>query len=466
MGATGESIRRLTREGCNPAWSPDGEEIAYTTECFESPLARASTSSLWIAPAAGGEPRRIYAGDAVQARFSPNGQRLAFWGVREGSGERDIWTVDVNGGEPILVTEQGPVDWNPVWSPDGRFLYYSSDRDGNMNLWRIPIDQKTGAPRGRPQPVTTGVGAWSQNASLSSDGRHIAYSSKLFSENLQKVSFDPATGRATGEPQWISRGSISLNDCSPSADEQWIVCQMAGKQEDIAIMRADGSERRQLTDDPYKDRGPRWLPGGDEIVFYSDRSGSYEIWAINEDGSGLRQLTDTPGMSTIWPVLSPDGKRLLYQNLRTNEAQIKDFAPASSRSQTDRPQPETIETGNTDRWLGPLSWSPDGRVLAGLIIDPNGRMDGIGTYDLTSGSYVELAAEGGTPVWLSDSRRVVYPEGSVIRLMDVRTGESHPILSVAPDSIETYSLQLSTDDRTIYFTRDASASDIWLLTLE
>ena len=461
MGATGESIRRLTREGCNPAWSPDGGEIAYTTECFTSPLARASTSELWIVPLAGGEPRRVYDGDAVQATFSPDGQRLAFWGVRTGSGERDIWTIGVDGGEPIAVTEQGPVDWNPVWSPDGRFLYYSSDRDGNMNLWRIPIDQTTGEPRGRPQPVTTGVGAWSQHLSLSSDGRHIAYASKLFSQNPQKVPFEPSTGVVTGQPQWISRGSISLETCSPSADEQWLVCQMMGKQEDIAVIRADGSERRQLTDDPYKDRHPRWVPGGDEIVFYSDRSGSYEIWAINGDGSGLRQLTDTPGVSTIWPLVSPDGTRLLYQNLRTNEVQIADMAQPPDRS-----QPETIVTGTSDRWLGVSSWSPDGRVLAGLLLDPNGRMQGVGTYDLTSGRYLELSPEGGFPSWLGDGRRLVYPDGGAIRIMDATTGESRPILSVAPDSIDEYSLQISSDNRTLYFSRTVTESDVWLITLE
>ena len=47
-----------------------------------------------------------------------------------------------------------PVDWNPVWSPDGRFLFFSSDRGGSMNLWRVPIDERTGATLGPPEALS------------------------------------------------------------------------------------------------------------------------------------------------------------------------------------------------------------------------------------------------------------------------------------------------------------------------
>ena len=56
------------------------------------------------------------------------------------------------GGARVPVTKDAAVDWSPVWSPDGRFIYFSSDRGGAMNLWRIDVDQSTGraeAPRSR-----------------------------------------------------------------------------------------------------------------------------------------------------------------------------------------------------------------------------------------------------------------------------------------------------------------------------
>ena len=60
MGATGESVRRLTDFGDNPSWSPDGREIVFATEGLSDPHAREKQSELWIVAAAGGSPRRVY----------------------------------------------------------------------------------------------------------------------------------------------------------------------------------------------------------------------------------------------------------------------------------------------------------------------------------------------------------------------------------------------------------------------
>jgi TolB protein len=71
------------------------------------------------------ERRLIPTGDAVQPNWSPNGHRVAYWGVHKG-GQRDIWTVSASGGEPVAVTDDREVDWNPVWSRDGKHLYFSA----------------------------------------------------------------------------------------------------------------------------------------------------------------------------------------------------------------------------------------------------------------------------------------------------------------------------------------------------
>src|SRR4030095_2033189 len=91
----------------------------------------------------------------------------------------------------------------------------------------------------------------------------------------------------------------------PSPDGDWLAYYSLGKQEDIFIIRTDGTGMRQLTDDTFKDREPRWSPDGKRIAFTSNRSGSSEIWAINRDGSGLQQLTQMAGAPH--PAWSPDG---------------------------------------------------------------------------------------------------------------------------------------------------------------
>ena len=86
MGATGESVRRLTDEGHNPAWSPDGREVAYSTERLQTfwPYGRSGHGSLWSVSVATGEKLRLTpeGQDGVQPSWSPHGQRIAFWGLR------------------------------------------------------------------------------------------------------------------------------------------------------------------------------------------------------------------------------------------------------------------------------------------------------------------------------------------------------------------------------------------------
>ena len=79
--------------------------------------------------------------------------------LEQHGGQRDLYTVATAGGQRVAVTNDAAIDWSPVWSPDGRFIYFSSDRGGAMNLWRIAVDGRAGARTGAPEPVTAGVQA-------------------------------------------------------------------------------------------------------------------------------------------------------------------------------------------------------------------------------------------------------------------------------------------------------------------
>ncbi len=136
------------------------------------------------------EKRLITERDSVQPSWSPSGVRIAYWASTESGGQRNIWTIPAIGGDAIPVTNDAHVDWNPVWSPDGKYIYFSSDRGGSMNLWRVRIDEETGEVLGQPESVTTGASASHQHLSFAKDGKQIAYVEQVQSSNIWKVGFD------------------------------------------------------------------------------------------------------------------------------------------------------------------------------------------------------------------------------------------------------------------------------------
>ncbi len=288
MGATGESVRRLTDEGFDPAWSPDGLQVAYSVEAVLDPYARYGVAALWIVNVATGEKRQRLPGDAVQPAWSPDGRRIAYWANT--GGQRDLWTVGVESSEPVAVTSDAATDWSPEWSPDGRWLYFSSDRAGSMNVFRVAIDPTTGGASGAPEQMTTSVGnlGWFR---FSADGRRLVAAAYERSAELHLYNLSQGTAPEL-QPLRRLRPRF-LHWCKTSPDAEWLACTTIGTPEDVVLLRADGSELRRLTDDPFKDRNVSWSPDGSRLVFDSTRSGAWNVWTVRADGSELRRTADT-----------------------------------------------------------------------------------------------------------------------------------------------------------------------------
>ncbi len=145
MGATGEGVRRLTDFGYDPAWSPDGEEIVFVDSKIEE------SGPLWAVQVASGGTRLITEVKRKNPSWSPNGQSIAC------ADNFGISTVPASGGDPVniipLVT-----NGDPLWSPDGKYLYFSGVLGGSFNLWRVPMEEESGRSIGEPKPVTSGAG--------------------------------------------------------------------------------------------------------------------------------------------------------------------------------------------------------------------------------------------------------------------------------------------------------------------
>ena len=478
MGATGESVRRLTDSGFNPAWSPDGKEIVVGDEGVQTPLSRNVTSRLWAVDVATGAKRVVTPGDAVQPSWSPHGHRIAHWGRQQGRHHRDVWTVpavpragDKPGAGAVAVTDDPTVEWNPVWSPDGGWLYFSSDRNGTMNLWRVPIDEKTGKVLGKPEPVTA-PSRWVGHMSIAADGRRMVYSSADETSIVETVPFDPVGGRATGEPAPVLAGSLLVREIGIAPDGRWMSFSSRGTREDVFVAAADGSSLRQLTSDAFRERGADWSADGKRIVFYSDRTGRWEFWSINPDGSALTQLTR--GTVDPWSARwSPDGSRLAFPD-GSNSYLLSLGRPLGTEKP--EPLPRFDAAGNA---FTVSSWSPDGQALAGTLTRTDGAtIPGIVVYRIGSQEYRRLTDFGNDAKWLSDSRRLLVGESSTgrIHLVDSASGKSVPVLdrlrlrpgerSGSGIGIVRAKFGISRDDRTIFFVRDHTEADIWRVELE
>jgi len=456
------AVRRITPFACyNPAWSPDGRQILCATEeVADRPWRRSSVSQLWRVEVANGARRLVSAGDAVQPSWSPSGRRVAYWGLLGRGSARVLWTMPAGGGPATRVTYDAFTNWNPVWSPDGRYLYYASDRSGSMNLWRVPIDEASGRVRGEPEPIATPSQS-SGLLSVSRDGRRILYATNDGRSHLERMAFDPESGEVSGPRAPVIEGAKLVRSAEVSPDGRAIVFDVSAPQEDLFLARPDGTDVRQLTHDLFKDRVPRWTADGSRILFYSNRSGRFDIWSIRPDGTGLEQVTRTQGALTIAPIASPDGRRLVCgRDFRSAAAVVDLGRPLDQR--IPRPLPPAGWHGET---FAANSWSPDGALLAGSVSRADGTtLPGVVLYAWKTGSYERLSDRGEIAYWLHDSRRLLVLIDGKIYLLDTRTRQSRPVLAPPPHS--TFSvLSVGPDDRTLYAVRVSDEGDIWMATL-
>ena len=457
VGATGESPRNLADFGSNPAWSPDSLHIVFSTEEVISEYSRQTTSQLWVVDVNGGDPRLIDDGDAIQPAWSPSGTRIAFW--QAVNGQRDLATIPSSGGPHVQVTSDVAVDWAPVWSPDGQFLYFASDRGGSMGIWRIAIDQSSGRATGPPEPIAAGVDASMDLPHLSSDGA-LVFRSMIVSVNPAAIVFDPATERA-GAVTLLQHRTGVLAPYDVSSDGKWVALNnQRERQEDIFIMRSGGTELSRVTDDSARDRFPRFVPDGTRLTFYSNKGGSYQGWSIRTDGGDRTPLTAIPKEEVLHTVLSPDGRRVLVG--------------LSGIGWMIGPTPGLItpETGALTKLpqvgggvMQPTNWSRDGKWLTGTIMTPSGAYAGNALYDVASGTVTQLSDDAGygEMAWMPDHTRVLYFTASgKLMIQDITSRKRHEVevkLPLPPDA--GFNVVASPDGRTLYYGAYRVEANIW-----
>jgi dipeptidyl aminopeptidase/acylaminoacyl peptidase len=329
-----------------------------------------------------------------------------------------------------------------------------------MNLWRVAIDERTGKALGEPEPVTT-PSNWSGMMSFARDGLTMAFASLDWRSTLLRQSFDPAKEVTVGPPSPLLRGSRPIRDHDISPDGQWIVFNETGVREDLFVARIDGSEYRRLTDDAARDRGPAWTRDGQRIVFYSDRSGSYDLWSVRPDGSHLEQLTS--GSNGNFPIMSPDGTRIAFSGTSAKGLFIIPAAPGAP----------PVKDLSTEPPMGdglifwPASWSSAGELI-GFGNSAQGRTAGYSIYDTNARTYRPVAGIAepafSWQVWLKDGRRFLARTTEGISVYS--TAGTRKLLTPVRGYAIGRSLAVASDNTWYSYTETGTEGDIWLAVLK
>ena len=160
--ASVEQLPGTIRRETHPDISPDGSRLVFVSD-------RTGYSELWTVTPSGGDPRPVTSLKTLarHPRWAPDGQRLAFVGLEAGPNNHDLYVVDASGGGMRRLTEEPSTEQWPTWSRDGKWIYFTSDRTGAWQIWKI---SEVGGPA--LQVTTNGaLKAWE-----SRDGRFVLYS--------------------------------------------------------------------------------------------------------------------------------------------------------------------------------------------------------------------------------------------------------------------------------------------------
>ena len=247
-------------------------------------------------------------GDDWDPAWSPESSRIAFSSNRDG--DHEIYVMNADGSGSTQLTNSPGDDWTPAWSPDGSRIAFSSNRDGDLDIYVMNADG-SGSTQLTNNPGDDWTPRWSP------DGSRIAFSSNrdgdldIFVMNADGSGSTQLTNNPGDDlsPAWSPDGSRIAFSSNRDGDL------------DIFVMNADGSRSIRLTSNPGDDLSPAWSPDGSRIALDSYRDGDWKIYVMNADGSRSIRLTSNPG-DDLSPAWSPDGSRIAFHSYRSGDPEI------------------------------------------------------------------------------------------------------------------------------------------------
>ncbi|HEX8128693.1 MAG TPA: protein kinase [Pyrinomonadaceae bacterium] len=438
-------------------FSPDGAFLYYVTVPLGGNL-----GELYRVPSPlGGAPQKITSDVDSAITFSPDGRRFAFRRHLPKTSEDTLLIANEDGSdERVLVQRKAPVTMPSLaWSPDGQQLAFAvkgTDENGYyMNV------ESVGATDGAAHTVSgarwrsIGMLAWlSDGSGLVFNGRDRA----SLPSTPEQIWFVAYPG---GEAQKITNDLNSYRSVSLTADSRTLLALQSNYSADIWLSAGGSSDApRQLTNEGSAGT-PAWMPDG-RIVYQSGASGNGDIWVMNADGAGQRQLTFDPNNDTS-PDVSRDGRLIVFISNRSVGWSIWVMNADGSG------QRELVR--NVEQFSFP-HFAPDNRTVYYI------SRDGASNY-----TFWRVPVEGGEPARVTEkpiNNARLSPDGkSFFTLRSVELVANAPRqIAVLPveggDPVRTFDappgldmLRWSPDGQAIdYVVRREGASGLWRLPLK
>jgi Tol biopolymer transport system component/DNA-binding winged helix-turn-helix (wHTH) protein len=448
--ALGGPERRLTDSPCRdwaagrPIWTPDSKAMVMLDQCTPGGPRGVVLFSL-----ATGEKRCLVAGSpgdfAADDALSPDGRTVAFSRATD-AGYNEIYAVPLSGEVPRLLVSAGTYFWNMMWTPNGKYIVFYSNRGNMVRPWRVPA---AGGPV-EPEMVYPGVG------SISQDGRRLAYTEWQATGGSSSWFIPSAIWRAdlskAGGPVLRTRKLIysqfSEDSAQPSPDGTRLALQSgrSGTTGQIWLNSTAGDHPVQLTNIGHSG-SPRWSPDGRWIAFDTHVENHVHIYVVDVEGRNLHAITHGDSDNVV-PAWSRDGKFIYFTSIRTGSRQIW------KRSLEDGSERQLTEHGGFDPFE-----SYDGRTIY------YSKFDEPGIWSMPASGGSESLVVSGKPqvsywghwavtesgLYLLDADAEPRP---TIEFYSFATRRITPVLSLEKKpSPWQPSLSASRDGRTLFYTQ-------------